>query len=100
MGKITRECTYACYGHFFCRCEAINKANEEAPAVTSIHYRVFFPPRSLAIVVDRPDKGSGYDRTIDFEMAASANNRRRLQEDVRIVVANELVRIRCEAGEL
>ena len=84
----------------FCRCEAINKANEEAPAVTSIHYRVFFPPRSLSIVVDRPDKGSGYDRTIDFEMAASANNRRRLQEDVRIVVANELVRIRCEAGKV
>ena len=68
--------------------------------MTSIHYRVFFPPRSLAIVVDRPDKGAGYDRTIDFEMAASANNRRRLQEDVRIVVANELVRIRCEAGKL
>ena len=68
--------------------------------MTRIHYRVFFPPRSLAIVVDRPDKGSGYDRTIDFELAASANNRRRTQEDVRIVVATELVRIRCEAGKL
>ena len=68
--------------------------------MTSIQYRVFFPPRSLSIVVDRPDKGSGYDRTIDFEMAkSSANNRRRLQEDVRIVVATEMVRIRCEAGK-
>ena len=32
--------------------------------MTRISYRVFFPPQSLSIVVDRPDKGSGYDRTI------------------------------------
>ena len=82
------------------RCEAINKANEQNPAVSRIGYRVFFPPQSLAIVVDRPDKGSGYDRTIDFELAvgvASSSTRNR-QDDVRIVVAGELVTLRCEAG--
>ena len=55
--------THFCLPIIF-RCEAINKANEQNPAVTRISYRVFFPPQSLSIVVDRPDKGSGYDRTI------------------------------------
>ena len=82
----------------FCRCEAINKANEGDPAVTRIHYRVFFPPKSLAIVVDRPDKGTGYDRTIDFQDGLASNARIRHKEDVRIVLAGELVRLRCEAG--
>ena len=84
------------------RCEAINKANEQNPAVSRIGYRVFFPPQSLAIVVDRPDKGSGYDRTIDFELAvgvaSSSTRNRNRQDDVRIVVAGELVTLRCEAG--
>ena len=70
------------------------------PAVTRIHYRVFFPPKSLSIVIDRPDKGSGYDRTIDFEAVLASNAiRNRKLEDIRIVVAGELVRIRCEAGK-
>ena len=86
------------FSHF--RCEAINKANERVPAVTRIHYRVFFPPKSLSIVIDRPDKGSGYDRTIDFEAVLASNAiRNRKLEDIRIVVAGELVRIRCEAGK-
>ena len=63
-----------------------------------IHYRVFFPPKSLSILVERPDKGSGYDRTIDFEAGLASNIRGRKYEDIRIVVAEELVRIRCEAG--
>ena len=91
--------THFCLPIIF-RCEAINKANEQNPAVTRISYRVFFPPQSLSIVVDRPDKGSGYDRTIDFELAvgvASSSTRNR-QDDVRIVVAGELVTLRCEAG--
>ena len=46
--------------------------------------------------LDRPDKGSGYDRTIDFKAGLASNTRK--SEDVRIVVAGELVRIRCEAG--
>ena len=79
----------------FFRCEAINKANEANPAVTQMSYRVFFPPKSLRIVVDRADKEIGYDRTIDFESSAS-NTRNR--EDLRIVVEGELVRIRCQAG--
>ena len=83
---------------FFYRCEAINKANERVPAVARIHYRVFFPPKSLSILVERPDKGSGYDRTIDFEAGLASNIRGRKYEDIRIVVAEELVRIRCEAG--
>ena len=62
---------------------------------------MFFPPKSLQIAIDRPDKGSGYDRTIDFEAVMASNSiRKRKQEDVRIVVANELVRIRCESGTL
>ena len=72
--------------------------------MTSIRYRVFFPPQSLAIVVDRPDKGTGYDRTIDFELAAgvsssSTRNRNRQAQDVRIVVSGELVILKCQAGE-
>ena len=87
------------YAFIVYRCEAINKANERVPAVTRINYRVFFPPKSLSIVIDRPDKGSGYDRTIDFEAVMASNSiRKRKQEDVRIVVASELVRIRCESG--
>lgn len=78
-------------------CEAINKANEADPAVTHIHYRVFFPPQSLSIVVDRPDKGSGYDRTIDFEDIAS--NSRMHQDLIRMAVEGELVRLRCQAGK-
>ena len=70
--------------------------------MSRIGYRVFFPPQSLAIVVDRPDKGSGYDRTIDFELAvgvaSSSTRNRNRQDDVRIVVAGELVTLRCEAG--
>ena len=85
-------------GILFYRCEAINKANERVPAVARIHYRVFFPPKSLSILVERPDKGSGYDRTIDFEAGLASNIRGRKYEDIRIVVAEELVRIRCEAG--
>ena len=89
------------YAFIVYRCEAINKANERVPAVTRINYRVFFPPKSLSIVIDRPDKGSGYDRTIDFEAVMASNSiRKRKQEDVRIVVASELVRIRCESGTI
>ena len=70
--------------------------------MSRIGYRVFFPPQSLAIVVDRPDKGSGYDRTIDFELAvgvaSSSTRNRNRKDDVRIVVAGELVTLRCEAG--
>ena len=71
--------------------------------MSRIGYRVLFPPQSLAIVVDRPDKGTGYDRTIDFELAvgvsSSSTRNRNRQDDVRIVVAGELVTLRCEAGK-
>jgi hypothetical protein len=57
--------------------------------------------------VERPEKKPGYDRTTDFAWISSAASSSlavrkkflgRLDDSVRIVLAGELVRLRCKAG--
>ena len=89
----------------FDRCEASNQANVKDPSISRVQLRVFFPPQSLEIEVERPEK-TGYDRTTDYAWITSSSSlsvRTKLlgrgDDSVRIVLAGELVRLRCKAGE-
>ncbi len=91
--------------HLISRCEATNQANTKEPSINRVQLRVFFPPESLAIEVERPEKNPGYDRTTDFAWITSSTSlsvRKKFRGDdsVRIVLAGELVRLRCQAGKI
>ena len=91
----------------FFRCEATNQANTKEPSINRVQLRVFFPPQTVEIEVERPEKNPGYDRTTDFAWitsSASPSVRKKFlsrgDDSVRIVLAGELVRLRCIAGKI
>ena len=84
----------------------MNQANVKDPSVSRVQLRVFFPPQTLEIEVERPEKNPGYDRTTDYAWMTSSTSlsiRKKIlgrgDDSVRIVLAGELVRLRCKAGK-
>ena len=84
----------------------MNQANVKEPSVSRVQLRVFFPPQALEIEVERPEMNPGYDRTTDYAWMTSSTSlsiRKKFlgrgDDSVRIVLAGELVRLRCKAGE-
>ncbi len=80
-----------------CRCDAINSAKPGTPASTRIKFNVFFVPESVRIELERPERrqNQDWDRTSTFK------GTKKFKDDTfRIVMAGELVRLICVAGEL
>ncbi len=91
------------FKYFFCRCEASNSANPSAPASTRVNFVVFFAPNSLTLTVERPERKAKrkegetdqWDHADTFKRAGKFRGDREYQ----VVLAGEMVRIVCRAGE-
>ena len=64
------------------------------PVSSRIRFNVFFEPRGLEIVLERPDVAENkYDRAKAFKKEEKFND-----DSYRIVMGGELVRLVCVAG--
>ena len=85
------------------RCEAVNKANLESPVAKTVELDVFFPPKSLRILVGRPESEGTYDRTQEYEdrkHLLSFNRKPVRDENIHLVLEGERVQLICEAGRI
>ena len=101
------------------RCDSSNDANINDPASSQERLNVFFPPKNLEIIVERPEsrvQDGQYDRTTEYigdklkQLTQSPRNINGLEvprrtspasrnERIRLVIAGELVRLKCVAGK-
>ena len=101
------------------RCDSSNEANKKDPTSSQVRLNVFFPPKSLEIIVERPEsrvKEGQYDRTTEylgdklkqltqiprhvngFVDAPKRKSPASRNERIKLVIAGELVRLKCVAG--